>query len=251
MPDPNDRLAVKFPHVPARLSGLVDLAYNLWWSWHPEARVLFKQINQQAWKKSIHNPFKMLKDSPVEFFESLLSNPEYLRRYDIIMNRFYQYTTTRNSWFSEQYPTGRSLTIAYFSAEYGLHHSLPFYAGGLGFLAGDHLKECSDLGIPLVAVGFMYSQGYIHQQILPDGWQDNFWESLDRDAAPVSRVTDRTGKQLVIEVPHITPPIHVAVWRVDVGKVPLYLLDTDIPLNDPATRAIASHLYTGDKEQRL
>ena len=155
MADLDGRLREKFPHVPERISGLVDLAYNLWWSWHPEARVLFKQINQQAWKKSIHNPVKMLREIPAEFFDSLLLNPEYLRRYDIIMNRFSRYMTNHNGWFSEQYPKGRSLTIAYFSAEYGLHHSLPFYAGGLGFLAGDHLKECSDLGVPLVAVGFM------------------------------------------------------------------------------------------------
>ena len=202
MPDPNDRLAVKFPHVPERLSGLVDLAYNLWWSWHPEARVLFKQINQQAWKKSIHNPVKMLQEiPPLNFLNNLLSNPEYLRRYDIIMNRFYQYTTTRNSWFSEQYPTGRSLTIAYFSAEYGLHHSLPFYAGGLGFLAGDHLKECSDLGIPLVAVGFMYSEGYLHQHIRPDGWQENITEVMDRDAAPIVRVLNTSGDQMVTTGP--------------------------------------------------
>ena len=125
----------------------------------PEARVLFKQINQQAWKKSIHNPVKMLQEIPREFLDSVLSNPEYLRRYDIIMNRFSRYMANNNRWFSEQYPRGRSLTIAYFSAEYGLHHSLPFYPGGLGFLAGDHLKECSDLGIPLVAVGFMYPKG--------------------------------------------------------------------------------------------
>src|SRR5690606_30605070 len=124
-------------------------------------------------------------------------------------------------------------------------------AGGLGFLAGDHLKECSDLGVPLVAVGFMYSQGYLHQRILPDGWQDNIREFLDREAAPVRRVTDSAGRQLLLDVPGITPSIKVAVWRVDVGKVPLYLLDTDIPENTPQARAISSRLYTGDKEQRL
>lgn len=237
--------------IPERVSGLADLAYNLWWSWHPEARILFKQINNHAWRESIHNPVKMLRDIPDSFLNKVASNPEYLRRYDISMDRFNRYMTARNGWFSEKYPSSRSLTIAYFSAEYGLHHSLPLYAGGLGFLAGDHLKECSDLGIPMVAVGFMYSQGYLHQRILPDGWQDNFWENLDRDAAPVSRVMTPSGKQLVIEVPHIAPSIYVAVWRVDVGKVPLYLLDTDIPENNHSNRAIASRLYTGDKEQRL
>ncbi len=248
----DDRLREKFPNVPERLSGLVDLAYNLWWSWHPEARVLFKKINQQAWKKTVHNPVKMLREIPAEFFDDLLSNPEYLRRYDIIMNRFYQYMTNRNGWFSEHYPKRRSLTIAYFSAEYGLHHSLPFYAGGLGFLAGDHLKECSDLGVPLVAVGFMYSEGYLHQHIRPDGWQeDNITEVLDRDAAPIVRVLNDAGDQMVIQVPFIEPPIYVAVWKVNVGKVPLYLLDTDIPANIPENRAISHRLYTELTERRL
>jgi starch phosphorylase len=251
MADLDNRLREKFPHIPERLSGLVDLAYNLWWSWHPEARVLFKQINQQAWKKSVHNPVKMLQEVPAEFLNSRLSNPEYLRRYDIIMNRFSRYMTNPNSWFSEQYPKGRSLTIAYFSAEYGLHHSLPFYAGGLGFLAGDHLKECSDLGVPLVAVGFMYSEGYLHQHIRPDGWQDNITEVLDRDAAPITRVLNTSGDQMVIQVPFIEPPMYVAVWRVNVGKIPLYLLDTDISLNTPENRTISHRLYTEQTEQRL
>jgi starch phosphorylase len=238
-------------HIPERISGLAELAYNLWWSWHPEARILFKQLNPHSWKDSSHNPVKMLRDIPEHFLERVSENPDYLRRYDISMYRFHRYMTNRNGWFSEAHPSSRSLTIAYFSPEYGLHHSLPLYAGGLGFLAGDHLKECSDLGIPLVAVGFMYSEGYIHQHILPDGWQDNIWEYLDRDAAPVSRVMNGSGQQLTVQVPFISPPIHVAVWRVDVGKVPLYLLDTDIPLNDSQSRRIASRLYTGDKEQRL
>ena len=240
-----------FTNIPPRLSGLVDLAYNLWWSWHPQARVLFKQLNQEAWKASVHNPVKMLRDIPAEFFETAVKNEEYLRRYDIIMNRFLRYMNTKAGWFKERYPDSRALTIAYFSAEYGLHHSLPLYAGGLGFLAGDHLKECSDLGVPVVGVGFMYSEGYLHQHIRTDGWQVGIRETLDRDAAPVKRVLNSTGEQLVIRMPHIEPPIYVAVWKVDVGKVPLYLLDTDIPLNSPGNRKISSSLYTSDQELRL
>ena len=125
------------------------------------------------------------------------------------------------------------------------------YAGGLGFLAGDHLKECSDLGVPVVAVGFMYSEGYLHQHVLPDGWQEGIQETLDRDAAPVKRVLNNEGEQLVVQVPHIEPPIFVAVWKVDVGKVPLYLLDTDIPLNDEENQRISSNLYTSDQDERL
>ena len=241
----------RFPHIPPRLRGLTDLAYNLWWSWHPEARILFKQLNQLAWKASIHNPVRMLRDTPQEFFLAAEKNEEYLRRYDIIMNRFRRYMNTTTGWFREEYPGSRALTIAYFSAEYGLHHSLPMYAGGLGFLAGDHLKECSDLGVPIVAVGFMYSEGYLHQHILPDGWQEGIQETLDRDAAPVKRVLNAEGEQLVVQVPHIEPPIYIAVWKVDVGKVPLYLLDTDLPLNDEENRRISSNLYTSNQEERL
>jgi len=244
-------IRAQFTHVPFRISGLVDLAYNLWWSWHPEVRILFKQLNQEAWKSSIHNPVRMLRDIPAEFMEAAENNAEYLRRYDIIMNRFRRYLNAQNSWFNEQFPCRQSLPIAYFSAEYGLHHSLPFYAGGLGFLAGDYLKECSDLGVPLVAVGFMYSEGYLHQHIRSDGWQVGVREILDREAAPVRRVLNWDGEHLVVRIPYVEPAISVAVWRVDVGRVPLYLLDTDIPLNDPAGRRISSNLYTGDREERL
>ncbi|MDD3622514.1 MAG: DUF3417 domain-containing protein, partial [Methanofollis sp.] len=161
----------RFERLPERIEGLVDLAYNLWWSWHPAARVLFKQVNGCAWKESRHNPVRMLLDVPEGYLLRAARDREYLRRYDIIMERYREYMGKKSSWFTEEYSACRPVTIAYFSAEYGLHHSLPFYAGGLGFLAGDHLKECSDLGVPLVAVGFMYSSGYLHQHIGPDGLQ--------------------------------------------------------------------------------
>ena len=134
------------------------------------------------------------------------------------MARFRNELNPKRSWFSDHYP-GNGGTVAYFSAEYGLHHSLPFYAGGLGFLAGDHLKECSDLGVPLVAVGFMYSEGYLHQHIGSTGWQEDIREYLDRDATPIKRVLYNHDNQLVARVPFIDPPIYMAVWKVDVGTV--------------------------------
>ena len=241
----------QFAHIPERISGLVDLAYNLWWSWNPEARILFKQLNQQAWKASIHNPIRMLRDIPAEFLNRAADNPAYCHRYDIVMRRFERYMNAAGTWFSEEYAGSPPLTVAYFSAEYGLHHSLPIYAGGLGFLAGDHLKEASDLGLPMVAVGLLYSQGYLHQQIDPEGRQEDVTEPFDRDVAPVTPVLDSDGEDLVVRVPHIDPPIYVAVRKVQVGRVPLYLLDTDIPCNDPKNRGISSRLYAGDMEQRL
>jgi starch phosphorylase len=246
-----DSIRRNFSHVPERISGLVDLAYNLWWSWHPEARVLFKELDRQVWKECLHNPVQMLQMIPKEYLDRAVNNPEYLHRYDIITYLFKRYMESIDGWFGEQFPKRRLLTIAYFSAEYGLHHSLPFYAGGLGFLAGDHLKECSDLHIPMVAVGFMYSQGYLHQDVQADGWQEAIRITLDRDAAPVTRVKNADGEQMVIQVPFIDPPIHVAVWKVQVGRIPLYLLDTDIEENTPENRNISSRLYTSDNEVRL
>lgn len=240
-----------FSHVPERISGLVDLAYNLWWSWTPEAKMLFKQLNPQAWIESVHNPVRMLRDLPVEILEAASKSPQYQHHYDIVMERFGRLQSTGRTWFSQECRSGERLPIAYFSAEYGIHHSLPFYAGGLGFLAGDHLKECSDLGVPMVAAGFMYGQGYLHQHMRPDGWQEDITEALDRDAAPVTRVLVDGSEQLHFVVPYMSPPIHVAVWRVAIGRVPLYLMDTDIPSNEPSNRSIFSRLYTGDMEWRL
>jgi starch phosphorylase len=240
-----------FPNLPQRLNGLGELAENLWWSWNPAARMLFKTLDRQAWKESVHNPDKMLKELPKEILEDAAVKPDYLQPYDAVMTRFKQYMETTACPLLPDMPDPGMSKIAYFSAEYGLHRSLPFYAGGLGFLAGDHLKESSDLNVPLVAVGFMYPEGYLFQQIREDGWQENITEKLDRDAAPIARVLNSDGKQLIVRVPLIEPQIQVAVWRVDVGRVPLYLMDTDIELNDPWNRGISARLYTGDLEQRL
>ncbi|UCE33560.1 MAG: alpha-glucan family phosphorylase [Deltaproteobacteria bacterium] len=241
----------EFPNLPQRLLGLGELAENLWWSWHPAARMLFKTLNRQAWKESSHNPDRMLKELPGEILKSAVNNPEYLERYKEVLARFREEIHDRKTCFSSTPGIRYDCNIAYFSAEYGLHHSLPFYAGGLGFLAGDYIKECSDLRVPLVAVGFMYPEGYVRQQIREDGWQENLDQTLDRDAASISRVLNEKGVQVVIKVPFIEPPVFVAVWEISVGRVPLYLMDTDIEINDPWNRGISCHLYAGDIEQRL
>jgi starch phosphorylase len=240
-----------FANLPQQLSELAELAENLWWSWHPAARMLFKMLNRQAWKESGHNPDKMLKELPKEVLESAAIDTEYLRHYDAVLAQFHKDMGAREICLTENRAQQKNCTVAYFSAEYGLHHSLPFYAGGLGFLAGDYLKECSDLRVPLVAVGFMYPEGYVRQQIREDGWQENLDETLVRDAASISRVLDGQGKQVVVRVPFIEPTVFVGVWKIAVGRVPLYLMDTDMEINDPWNRGISSHLYAGDIEQRL
>ena len=240
-----------FPHLPKQLRGLAELAENLWWSWHPEARMLFKTLSRRAWKESNHNPDKMLRELPPEAFAAAVADANYMRHYEVVLSKFRTEIEDQECDLLRQPVPPALPPIAYFSAEYGLHHSLPFYAGGLGFLAGDHLKECSDLKIPLVAVGFMYPKGYVHQQMREDGWQENFDQNLDREVASISRVTDQNEQQLTVRVPLIDPPVHVAVWRVKIGHIPLYLLDTDIESNDPGSRSISARLYTGDIELRL
>lgn len=246
-----DDLKKQFSPIPERIKGLSEIASNLWWSWHPAARMLFKMLDRQTWKASGHNPVKVLFELPKDILEQAAQNPEYLRHYDLVLEQFRRDLETRENCFVERLPDAGAHSIAYFSAEYGLHRSLPFYAGGLGFLAGDYIKECSDLKVPIAAVGFMYPEGYLRQQIREDGWQENPDELLDRDAASITRVLNESGDQLIVRIPFIEPPIQVAVWKVAVGRVALYLMDTDIPINEPWNRGISAHLYIGDLEQRL
>ena len=240
-----------FPHLPKRLEGLEELAENLWWSWNPGARMLFKTLDRQAWKESGHNPDMMLRDLPRELLEKAVADADYLRQYDAVLDVFNTYMQQKECRLLGPVSRDHKYAVAYFSAEYGLHRSLPFYAGGLGFLAGDYIKECSDLCVPLVAVGFMYPEGYFRQQIGDDGWQENLVESINREAAPISKVMGKDGRQLFVKVPLTDPPIYVAVWKVAVGRVSLYLMDTDVDINDPWNRGITARLYIGDLEQRL
>ncbi len=246
-----DNIRERFPHLPERIAGLGELAYNLWWSWHPAARMLFKRLDREAWKDSSHNPVKLLQVLPPEIFQAAVNHPDYLHHYDALMARFHADLAAKGGWFPENITDAGDLPIAYFSLEYGLQHSLPFYAGGLGFLAGDHLRECSDLRIPLVAVGFMYPDGYVRQMINADGWQENVDEVLDRDAAPIDRVLNEKGEQLVVQLPAFDPPLYVSVWKAMVGRIPLYLMDTDMEMNVPICRPISDHLYISDLETRL
>ncbi len=240
-----------FPNIPGRISGLGDLAYNLWWSWHTEARMLFKMLNRTDWKVSVHNPVKMLHEVKKEVIDAASKDRKFLRHYDAVMAKFNAGMNTDSGWFYSNIAAHEILPVAYFSAEYGLHHSLPFYAGGLGFLAGDFLKECSDLGVPVVAVGFMYPGGYVRQRVAPDGWQEGESEAVDRENAPIRRVLDDKGIPLSVKIPFIKPPVYAEVWKVQVGRVSLYLMDTDLEINDPWNRGISARLYIGGPEQRL
>ncbi|MFW5931399.1 MAG: alpha-glucan family phosphorylase, partial [Desulfosalsimonas sp.] len=197
------------------------------------------------------NPDLMLRQLPADILTAAATDPNYLRHYNLVMYHFNRYLNVPRSWKGVEKTEGKG-PIAYFSAEFGLHHSLPFYAGGLGFLAGDHLKECSDLGVPIVGIGFMYPAGYLRQIINRDGWQDNHTQQLDREAASINRVIDEKGDQARVAVPFISrKPVEAGIWEVSVGRVSLFLMDTDIEQNDPEFRSISHQLYTGNREKRL
>ena len=234
------------PQLPKEIEGLGEIALNLWWTWNPRGKNLFRLINPYLWKESGHNPIRFLKSLGDETLAALPQNETFMREYRYVYAVFKAYIDDKTVAGDEE-----PLPIAYFCAEFGLHHSVPIYSGGLGFLAGDILKESSDMGLPMVGVGFMYPQGYVRQVIGSDGWQNGANETIDKDTAPIERVLDEKGNHLVIQVPFIDPAVYTAVWKINVGRVTLYLLDTDIEQNDPWDRQISSHLYTPDMNQRL
>jgi len=187
---------------------------------------------------------------PQETLDRAAQDKEFLENYDLVMADFDADIASNTGWFTTEY-SKPAAPLAYFSFEYGFHHSLPLYAGGLGVLAGDYIKECSDLAIPVVAVGLIYSRGYLSQRIRDDGWQEDNETVLDRADDPVTLVRDKNNQPLTVRVPFFDPPVHVLVWRADIGRVPVYLLDTELDTNQPWDRAIAHRLYTNDPEQRL
>jgi starch phosphorylase len=237
--------------LPRRIEGLSELAYNLWWSWSIEARQLFKALDNQLWKATGHNPVKLLQQIPSPRLVAAAEDPLYLKKYDSVMSAFKDAMSGADNWFNTRYPHLGQHIIAYFSLEFAIHNSLPLYAGGLGVLAGDYCKESSDLGLPLVAVGFMYPQGYFHQHISADGWQQEIYEQLNFSEAPISPVLDAEGKPIIVEVPLDMSSVKVTVWQVNVGRVKLYLLDTNVEGNSQPDRELSARLYAGDQEMRL
>jgi starch phosphorylase len=237
--------------LPDRISRLSELAYDLWWSWTREARDVFRNLDYPLWRLTAHNPVRMLQMVPRATLDSAVLDADWLARYDRAMGLLDEARSAQHTWFLEQCPDIRGKTIAYFSAEFALHQSLPIYAGGLGVLAGDHCKEASDLGVPLIGVGFMYPQGYFHQSISNDGWQQEQYERLNWTEAAVEPAMTQEGKPCVTAVPLGNRTVLVAVWQVRVGRVTLYLLDTDLEENAPWDRELSARLYGGDRETRV
>jgi starch phosphorylase len=246
------RLTV-FPIMPARISRLYELAYNLWWSWHPEARALYHVLDPELWERVEHNPVRFLSEVEPLKLEQATEDREYIHQYDSVIKDFDYYMHPRSdaTWFTLTYPELADKTIAYFSAEFGLHESLPIYSGGLGILSGDHCKEASDLGLPLVGVGFLYPQGYFTQHITRNGVQEAQYEKLHFSEAPAVPAVGPDGNEVVISVDLPGRRIYAKVWKLTVGRISLYLMDTDVAPNAPADRELSARLYGGDREMRI
>lgn len=238
--------------IPEKLSRLRDIAYNLWWSWNSEAIDLYREIDLPLWEKLDKNPVRFLGEVSQKKLEQKLNDPDFMRRYEDVVNRYDSYmSNVQDTWFHRNFPHKKDHMVAYFSAEFGLHEVLPIYSGGLGVLSGDHCKSASDLGIPFNAVGLFYKQGYFHQRINQDGWQETHYDDLNVSLLPVKPALNDRGEQIYINVELPGRAVYAKVWQVSIGRIKLYLMDTDVEQNNPNDRWLTARLYGGDQETRI
>ncbi len=237
--------------IPRRIKRLGELAYNLWWTWNPEAQRLFARIDTILWESTYHNAIQFLRLVDQNRYKSLISDRYFLDHYDRILRLFDEYMRSKDTWFTREHPQHVNHPIAYFSTEFGLHETLPIYAGGLGVLSGDHLKGASDLGLPLIAIGFLYTQGYFSQHISEDGWQEARYLRLKFEDLPVLPFVDEDDKPLTISVELPGRNVLARLWEIRIGRIPLYLLDSDVEGNSPTDRELTSRLYISDLDSRI
>jgi glycogen phosphorylase len=237
--------------LPRRINRLGELAYNLWWTWNPAAMRLFYRIDYALWERLNHNPLVFLRSVGRTEVNAAAQNPIYLDLYDRVFAGFDEYMNASKTWSSQSYEDRSKQRSVYFSMEFGLHEILPIYSGGLGVLAGDYLKESSDLGLPLVGVGLMYAEGYFSQRISEDGWQESNNKLLNFEELPVLQVLNAQEKPLEISVSFPDRNVIAQIWELRVGRVPLYLLDTDLDENTPADRNLTLRLYWSDLDLRI
>jgi starch phosphorylase len=230
---------------------LRDLAFNLWWAWNHEAIELFRRLGRDLWESTNHNPVLMLGSIRQERLEQLAEDDGFMAHLDRVCREFDRYMEGRSTWYLRTRGADNGTRIAYFSAEFGLTECLGIYAGGLGILAGDHLKSASDLGLPFIGVGLLYQQGYFRQYLNPDGWQQELYPNNDFYNLPVTLERQLSGEPLIVEVEYPGRRVTAQVWRAQVGRVPLYLLDTNIEGNRPDDRDITDQLYGGDHDMRI
>ena len=238
------------PDTPEKLKNLSELAYNLWFSWNPEALDLFDKLDHESWEEAAQNPVRMLCIVPQEKLEAAAKNHHYLAELASVYDSFREYMD-EPSWFEKQYGKRNSPTIAYFSCEFGLHECLPVYSGGLGILAGDYMKSGSDLGLPIVGVGLLYQQGYARQYLNAEGVQQELYPENDWYSMPVELVKNAEGKPIIETIKLGKNTVYFQIWKVNVGRINIYLLDTNIEANPPAYRATTTRLYDSDRNTRI
>ncbi len=238
------------PRVPARLKPLLVIAKNLWWLWSRNALALFRRIDIDLWEVSNHNPVLLIGSLPPERLRALADDHAFLSHMDSVYEEMEQYLSS-STWYTRVYGSKLDIRIAYFSAEFGLHECLPLYSGGLGILSGDHVKSSDELGLPLVGVGLCYQHGYYRQYLSSDGWQQELYPENDFYNMPMTLVRDEEGREVTAEVSFLQRRVEARLWRIQVGRVSLYLLDSNLPSNEPIDRAITSRLYGGDLDMRI
>ncbi len=242
---------IPLPALPDRIGRLSEIATNLSWSWSRDARVLFRAIDPVLWHQTRHNPIAVLQQAPPARLEECAADPAFLRLYDAVREKARHDAEATDTWFARVAGERAGSTIAYFCAEFGLHASVPIYAGGLGVLAGDHCKAASDLGVPLVGVGLLYTKGYFDQMVGVDGWQQDTTEPFDPAVTPLERVLNAQGGRTLTTIQMSGRTVNVGAWRMQVGRVPLFLLDTDLDGNEPDDRELSHALYAGGRVHRL
>ncbi len=246
------------PSMPPRLAPLDELKSNIWSLWNSDTVSLFHDLDPELWERTNHNPVALLNQISQSKLDEKARQEGFITHLNLAVAKlqyYLQQPAQQQTWFqdtwSKAHASAGHMLIAYFSAEFGLHEALPIYSGGLGVLAGDHLKSASDLGLPLVAVGLLYREGYFHQRLNAEGWQEERNPALDFFSLPLTRVQGPDGQPLAVTVEYPQGPVRVGIWKVQVGRVELYLLDTDLPENRAEDRAITARLYGGDQNARL
>ncbi|HET9514064.1 MAG TPA: alpha-glucan family phosphorylase [Gemmatimonadales bacterium] len=247
----NPALRAKMPALPPALEGLASLAGNLSWSWHRQARALFKNLDEVTWHRTRHNPIRFLNEIEPSRLERAAADPTFVAELERVLQWMEGEQSNEHTWFGRTWPDLRERPVAYFCAEFGFHNSVPIYSGGLGILAGDHCKGSSDLGLPLVAVGLFYQRGYFDQRVRLDGWQEDSDEIVAPDLIPITPLTGMRGVPYIAVIQTFGRPVHVRVWSMRVGRVPVYLMDTALEENHPDDRALLSKLYGEGEDLRL
>jgi starch phosphorylase len=237
--------------LPRRINRLGELAYNLWWTWQPNAQRLFSRIDNDLWERLSHNPILLLRQVERATLNEVAQDNQYLTLYDSVFAEFDNYLEKTDTWSDRTHPELVSKPIAYFSMEFGLHETLPIYSGGLGVLAGDHLKEASDMGLPMVGVGLMYAEGYFSQRISEDGWQEALNNPLRFTDMLVLPILSDDGKPLTVSVEMPDRQVSLRLWEIRVGRVPLFLMDSNIETNREEDRTLTARLYWSDLDRRV